>query len=163
MSTPKPYVSVYSKSFVEAKKSNRKQILESAIGSLHKAKVSLKKIKEDDVTDAIEEVIDAVSTAITDIIDATGPTNPAVANLINTAQDLENQATPIDVIEDEVFDDSFDDSDDIFGEDEFMEDAPEKGVNPFEKKDDDKADEKIPSAAEVADAPDEDEKKDDEK
>lgn len=75
------------------------KVLESSIKSLKTARMSLvgikSKLKEEDgvnsneAVDALADTIDSIESAISDIIDATSATNPAVQTLIGTVDTLE--------------------------------------------------------------------------
>lgn len=102
---PKPILKKASSVFEEEapkKKVDPKKavkVLESSIKSLKTARMSLvgikSKLKEEDgenpneAVNALSDTIDSIESAISDIIDATSATNPAVQTLIGTVDTLE--------------------------------------------------------------------------
>jgi len=87
-----PYTSYFGESKEVSKKSKSSRILERAIKELYSIKRRLNKLKEDEEISAedIADAVDSVNEVIQDIIPIVGAADPAIAELIDAAKELED-------------------------------------------------------------------------
>ena len=110
-----PYTSYFGESKEVSKKSKSSRILERAIKELYSIKRSLNKLKEDEEISAedIADAVDSVNEVIQDIIPIVGAADPAIAELIDAAKELEDSNEEDFIMEAEEDEkDSEDDEDD---------------------------------------------------
>lgn len=89
-----PYKSYFGEDKESSKKSKSSRILERAIKELYSIKRSLNRLKEEEEvsTEDLADAVDAVNEVIQDIIPIIGAADPAIAELIDAAKELEDSA-----------------------------------------------------------------------